>query len=291
MHTVKGVSIAFVIALLGLAPFPLPSTAQTSRKIVFLAASKDHGVPGRHEYEKDLRVLAYCLEHASNLKGITTKVFVGRAPAFDELKDAALIVVEGDGDRSAREVNPVFPPTPPDKGPYSPETVAFLKDFDGLMKKNTGLVFLHYSLEIANETARKDLLEWLGGYYASQPGVRNNPVDQWTMTLKNENHPILRGVKPWNYKEEVFTKFTFAEGVTPLVVATPEAAGFGPRDVAWAFQRKDGGRGFGFGGPDMHINLAIEDHRRLLLNGLVWAAGMDVPAGGVISAVPADLMN
>lgn len=142
MHTVKNVSIGFVVALLlAIALFPVPSTAQTSKKIVFLAASKDHGVPGRHEYEKDLRVLAYCLEHASNLKGISTKVLVGRAPAFDELKDAALIVVEGDGDRSAREVNPLFPPTPPDKGPYSPETVAFLKDFDGLMKKGTGLVF------------------------------------------------------------------------------------------------------------------------------------------------------
>ena len=291
MHTGKSVSTAFVVALLGISLFPQPSTAQTGKKVVFLAASKDHGVPGRHEYEKDLRVLAYCLEHASNLKGITTKVFVGRAPAFDELKDADLIVVEGDGDRSAREVNPLFPPTPPDKAPYSPETMAFLENVDGLMKKGTGLVFLHYSLEIANETARADLLEWLGGYYASQPGVRNNPVDQWTMTLKNENHPILRGVKPWNYKEEIFTKFTFAEDVTPLVVATPEAAGFGPRDVAWAFQRKDGGRGFGFGGPDMHTNLAIEDHRRLLLNGLVWAAGMDVPASGVVSSVPDDLMK
>lgn len=277
----------FLVALFGVSP----AAAQNPKKIVFLAAKKDHGMPGRHEYEKDLRVLAWCLEHASNLKGITTKVFVGRAPAIDELKDADLIVVEGDGDRSAREVNPLFPMSPPDKGPYSPETVAFLKDFDALMKKGVGLVFFHYTTEIFNETARQDLLDWLGGYYASEPGVRNNPVDQWSMTFKNENHPILRGVKPWTYKEEMFTKFTFADGVTPLVVATPTTATFGPRDVAWAYQRKDGGRGFGFGGPDFHSNLAIEDHRRLLLNGLVWAAGMDVPAGGVVSTVPDDLMK
>ena len=77
----------------------------------------------------------------------------------------------------------------------------------------------------------------------------------------------------------------------PLVVATPATAGFGPRDVAWAYQRPDGGRGFGFGGPDMHSNLALEDHRRLLLNGLVWAARMEVPAGGVASIVPDDLMK
>jgi hypothetical protein len=29
----------------------------------------------------------------------------------------------------------------------------------------------------------------------------------------------------------------------------------------------------------------------LLLNGLVWAAGMDVPADGVVSTVPDDLMK
>lgn len=280
-------SAMFLVALLGVPP----AAAQNPKKVVFVVAKKDHGMPGRHEYEKDAAVFAYCLEHASNLKGITTKVFIGRAPAIDELKDAALIVVEGDGDRLAREVNPLFPANPPDKGPYSPETVAFLKDFDALMKKGVGLVFFHYATEIDNETARKDLLDWLGGYYASQPGVRNNPVDQWSITFKNENHPILRGVKPWTYKEEIFSRFVFAEGVTPLVVATPTTATFGPRDVAWAYQRKDGGRGFGFGGLDFHSNLAMEDHRRLLLNGLVWAAGMDVPAGGVASAVPDDLMK
>ena len=32
----------------------------------------------------------------------------------------------------------------------------------------------------------------------------------------------------------------------------------------------------------------IEDYRRFLLNGIVWAAGLDVPAGGVQSTVPRD---
>src|SRR5471032_1689842 len=50
------------------------------KKIVFLAGPKEHGAPGRHEYEKDLRELAWSLEHASNLKGIKTVVLVGKAP-------------------------------------------------------------------------------------------------------------------------------------------------------------------------------------------------------------------
>jgi len=38
-----------------------PATAQTGTRIGFLAAPKDHGVPGRHEYVKNMTVLAYCL--------------------------------------------------------------------------------------------------------------------------------------------------------------------------------------------------------------------------------------
>src|SRR5579863_6444944 len=99
---------AITLIGLGILGLSIPAYGQ-SRKIVFIAAPKDHGVPGRHEYEKDLRVLAYALEHSSNLQNITTKVYVGKAPAIDELKDSAVIVVHGDGDRSANEHNPIFP--------------------------------------------------------------------------------------------------------------------------------------------------------------------------------------
>jgi hypothetical protein len=39
-----------------------------------------------------------------------SRVYVGKAPGIDELKDAAAIVVESDGDRSASEHHP--PPMP-----------------------------------------------------------------------------------------------------------------------------------------------------------------------------------
>ena len=65
----------------------------------------------------------------------------------------------------------------------------------------------------------------------------------------------------------------------------------GPQVAAWAYQREGGGRGFAFGGLDYHDNLKIEDHRRFLLNGLAWAAGMEVPAGGVASTIPEELMK
>ena len=41
------------------------------------------------------------------------------------------------------------------------------------------------------------------------------------------------------------------------------------------------------GGVDFHDNLrTVEDYRRFLLNGIAWAANIDVPEGGVQSATP-----
>jgi hypothetical protein len=60
--------------------------------------------------------------------------------------------------------------------------------------------------------------------------------------------------------------------------------------VAWAHERADGGRGFGFTGAHYHANWGHEDFRRLVLNAIVWLAKMEVPAGGVASRVtPEDL--
>jgi hypothetical protein len=48
--------------------------AARPKKVVFWAGPKEHGAPGRHEYERDLTELAWQLEHATNLQGVKTLV-------------------------------------------------------------------------------------------------------------------------------------------------------------------------------------------------------------------------
>src|SRR3954468_19370419 len=80
-----------------------------TKKIVFLAGPKEHGAPGRHEYEKDLRELAWQLEHAGNVKNVTTQVIVGKPPRDLSLfEDAAVIVIDGNGDWLKRETGMLF---------------------------------------------------------------------------------------------------------------------------------------------------------------------------------------
>ena len=54
--------------------------------------------------------------------------------------------------------------------------------------------------------------------------------------------------------------------------------------MAWAYDRPDGGRGFGFTGYHNHSNLGNDSFRTVLLNGVAWVAKLPVPEGGVASS-------
>jgi type 1 glutamine amidotransferase len=273
---------------------PRPGAAQPGlaagggTKIIFLAGPKDHGAPGRHEYEKDLRALAAALTSSPNLKGITAEVYVGKAPTdLAVYADAAAIVIESSSDRDARETHPLFPPEPETtRHTYDQPTLDFLKGLDARVKKGMGVAIFHYANWAEHWVARRYYLDWTAGLWVQ--GGSRNPVDQWRMTPTSPDHPILRGVKEWSYRDEVFCRFFLPPDLkrTELLVGTPAAAPTGAQLASWAYEREGGGRGFVMGGVDFHDNLGkVEDYRRFLLNGIVWTAGLEVPAGGVQSAV------
>jgi hypothetical protein len=55
--------------------------------------------------------------------------------------------------------------------------------------------------------------------------------------------------------------------------------------VAWAAERPDGGRGFGFTGGHFHQGWANNDQRKLVLNAILWTAKAKIPVDGVASTV------
>jgi hypothetical protein len=262
-----------------------------SKKILFLAGPRDHGMPGRHEYERDLKTLATSLEKSGNVPGITTQLIVGVLPRdLDAVRDAAAIVIDSSSDRAENETHPLFPPNPSTNGRgYDQETTAYLKSLDDLIKQNRiGVVLIHYANWAENWRAREYHLNWTGGLWV-QTGSKN-PVDEWSMKLENRKHPILRGVKPWTYRDEIFCRFLLPNDTrrTDLLLATPKEDKWkmGPQIASFAYQRDDGGRGFVFGGLDFRDNLAQDNYRRFLLNGIAWAAGIEIPKRGVDSPTP-----
>ena len=57
--------------------------------------------------------------------------------------------------------------------------------------------------------------------------------------------------------------------------------------VAWAYERPNGCRGFGFAGGHFHRNWGHDDFRKVALNAIMWCAKAEVPEGGV----PSDKMT
>jgi type 1 glutamine amidotransferase len=158
-----------------------------------------------------------------------------------------------------------------------------------LMSQEAGLVCLHYAVEFPKGEPGDQLLDWLGGYY--ETGYSDNPHNDAEL-VPAQGHPITRGVKPFRALDEWYYKIRFRPGdprVTPILTAK-ELVGHDKKTypnqvVAWATERTEGGRSFGFTGAHFHSNWGNPDLRTLVLNAIFWTAKLDVPAGGVRSRV------
>ena len=261
---------------------------QPAKKIVFIAGPKDHGGPGAHEYEKDLRLLKACLEASPSVGDIVTEFHVGNIlKDVDKLAGADAIVIHSSGDRLKNETHSLFPihdgANP--EATYSPAEKQAIERIDAMMKQGTGLVVLHYSLIVVNPTSHDYMLDWVAGYHGDGSRVK---IDRSEALPAVPGHPILRGVQPWTTDHEYYFNQVFRKDDSRR---TPVLTSMLPSDdpkrhvIAWATQR-DKGRGFVFTGGHYHENMQQDSYRRMLLNAILWTANVEVPDGGVVSGVP-----
>ena len=180
-----------------------------------------------------------------------------------------------------------------------------LKQFDALMKKGTGVVMIHWATEAIKGDPGNKFLEWMGGFCDLNWSV--NP--HWTPNFKAQKHPIWNGVKPFSVNDEWYYHMRFVKdlkGVTPILTDVPLAktlkrpdgarsgnpavrkavANGESQHVAWAYERPDGARGFGFTGGHVHMNWQHDDNRKLMLNAILWTANVEIPKDGVPSKTP-----
>jgi type 1 glutamine amidotransferase len=262
------------------------TAAAGDAKIVFLAGPPSHG-PGDHEHRAGCLLFKSCLD---GFPGVTSEVYSNGWPqdpaaAFD---GAATVVIYSDGGGGH---------------PFLQDD--HLKTIGELMKKGVGLVCLHYAVEPTKEKGEKEFLDWIGGCFEVDWSV--NPT--WHADFKTlPKHAITRGVNPFQINDEWYFHMRFRDGmkgVFPILSAVApestmsrpdgphegnpavrEAVKRGePQIVAWACERPDGGRGFGFCGGHYHHNWGNDDVRKLVLNAILWTAKVRVPATGVESHV------
>jgi type 1 glutamine amidotransferase len=236
-------------------------------KVVLIAGSVSNK-PGQHEYFAGCALMADWLRQSPGVWPVLAAEGWPKNEAI--LRGAKAIVVYADGGV---------------KLPFlAPERWALMKE---VIEGGAGFVMLHQSVDTPADHA-EEMQSWLGGAFVGDIGCRGH----WDMEFSDfPKHPITRGLTAfaapldgWLYN------LHFAPGVVPLLRGTvPEKSRTSAdakthpdraETVAWAYERPKGGRSFAFTGCDLHRNWSVESQRRLVVNGILWAAGLEVPAEG-----------
>jgi trehalose utilization protein len=159
-----------------------------------------------------------------------------------------------------------------------------------LVDRGMGLVMIHQAVSFPPELAAR-AAGWLGAAHVRSRSGRGH---WWTQHRDFPEHPVTRGVRPWRIRDGWLNELEFAanaDGVVPLVWAGPRHRGSragGAADVVcWAWERPGGGRSFCFSGLDAHSAWSVPGLRQLVVNGILWSAGLPVPAAGAPCAADA----
>ena len=273
-----------------------------NHKIVLVAGKPSHP-PWMHEFNAGVQLIADSLK---SVPDVDVKVLQNGWPQDESVFDGAdAVIFYMDGGKRHEVVQ---------------EEGRRLKMVDEWAKKGVGLGFMHYGVEILKEDAGAEFKRWIGGHYENMHSC--NPMWEPNFAVLPD-HPITRGVKPFKATDEWYFNMRFVAGIdgneqaevdglkfTPILLATPgddvrdgpyvhpkgpyahiQASKGRAEAMMWAVERPDGGRGFGFTGGHYHDNWGNDNYRKVVLNALLWAAKVEVPAGGVESSVTKEQLN
>ncbi|MBO0698766.1 MAG: ThuA domain-containing protein [Zavarzinella sp.] len=245
----------------------LPSDPKAAK--VVLVAGSNYYKPGEHEYVAGCAVLADLLRQSpgvapvlaldwpkkpETLAGAKAVVFL-----FDGAEKHAALA----GDRAAQ--------------------------VQKLLDAGAGLVQFHQAVDYPKDFGDR-ARGWAGAAFEKGFSRRAH----WVAEFKTfPDHPICRGVTPFRVNDGWLSRLRFVpglKGVTPLLRTTApkgEPAAGTEDVVAWAYDRPSGGRSFNFTGGHLHVSFGEEGYRRFLVNGILWAAGLEVPKDGAPVALTA----
>ncbi len=265
-----------LIAVIAVSPTAVRSQEQPAvpvvRQRVLLLGQKPDGHPAAtHEYMAGVQLLARLL---SRTPGVQTIVVQADSPWKDgpELLDGAdaAVVFLSEGAKWVTE---------------EPQRLAA---FQRLAKRGGGLSCLHWGMGTREAGPIAEFTALFGGCHGGPD--RKYTVVSVTAKPAANRHPILSGIAPFEVRDEFYhaLKRPAADRmlrVVPLIHIPIEGA---DESVAWAAERPDGGRAFGFSGLHFHENWKLTEYRRLVLQGVLWTLKRPIPEGGVAVDVTVD---
>jgi type 1 glutamine amidotransferase len=236
-----------------------PARQPATAKILLVASEPDHPW-ATHMYEHECKLLARCLERTPGVTTITSVGWPRDSKQLDGVK-AIVFYCKHAGDILLDE--------------------ARREQCQRLLKQGAGLTAIHWSTG-ADVKYGPAYLEALGGWFnRAHSGLSTGKA--W-LTKADPKHPIGNGWKEWEIHDEFYLNLRFHEDTKPLLTVKVDGV---EQIVGWTIERADskGGRSFGTTLGHFHANFEREDFRRLVVNGILWTAHVEVPAEGANVAV------
>lgn len=230
---------------------------------------------GHHDYLGGCRLLADLLEQTPGVSAVVVRDGWPEDEAV--LEGARSLVFYNAGGRSQAQL-------------ASPQRIERIQQ---QLDEGAGIVVIHRAVSYPPELASRGQ-SWLGGVHLRALSGRGH---WWTFHRRLPEHPVTRGVPPWRIRDGWLNGIQFADGmrgVTPLVWAGRWRRGSqrgGAGDVvSWSYEAPGGRRAFAFTGLDAHRAWSVPGVRQLTVNGILWSAGLEVPASGAPCALESNAL-
>jgi hypothetical protein len=249
-------------------------------KIVLIAGDAGTGhPPGEHEHFAGCALLMRMLQQTPGVSPVFVKDGWPTNPQTLQGARTVVFYMDGGGKQT---------------------TIAHADEIQKMMDAGVGIVHLHQVIDYPTDSG-KQAMQWLGGVYdAKSGGARGHWDESFT---EFPEHEVTRGVTPFKLNDGWILKLRFVpgmKGITPILRTTQLSPKGKPAQpitgtdniVCWTYDRPDGGRSFVLTGAHGHKNWGLEGLRRLVVNGILWTAKVEVPKEGAPVALdPADLMT
>ena len=271
------------------------------KRLLLIGGPYDYHPKGSHEYMAGMRIVAKLLERVDGLNTRITNS--GNAFRRSEGPDKRIL--------GASSVDPW--PEGPDMIASADGIVLFrargarwIQDnpkraeaLESLVERGGGCVALHHGMGTTEGKFVDRFRAIFGGCHGGKDREYTVANYHANLIVADPQHPICRGIGNFVAADEFYYQIKFVQppaGVTSLIqadISAPPATRAGDdasmKTVAWAWQRDDSGRTFGFTGLHVHNNWQLPEYRRLVAQAILWTLRMPIPEGGLDVDVPDEM--
>lgn len=246
------VFIVIALALFG------GTQARGAPRVLLIGQGPDGHPPQTHEFMAGVRIMEHLLNKVPDLDVATAKAeepWPEGPELIDKADGVVLFLTQG--------------------GRFLKWNAERNQAFHRLRERKGGFVALHWAVGAKDAEYIEPCLVFLGGCHGGPD--RKYVKTETTLGPASPVHPIAEGFTPMTIHEEFYyqLKFTPRPGVDPVLVADIDG---NSETAAWAWQRPDGGRSFGFVGLHFHTNWREQNYRRIVLRAILWTLQHELPS-------------